>query len=176
MSEHANQVIEDFDFTDALRLPVDERMSKCVSQVEQRLTDQGLLDIFGVPPVPSIGASDADLDNLRLRLGTSLPQEYESFLRKRRYLILDDGYQIWGFDHNGVTIGTPWLSDQHRIGHRYLVFGHYWQYADGDQLMFDLDDPMVPVIAYLHECGPLFEHYAPTFSLALWRMVKEWQS
>lgn len=46
MSGHTNQVIEDFDFTDALRLRVDERMKACVSLAEQRLTDRGLLDIF----------------------------------------------------------------------------------------------------------------------------------
>jgi hypothetical protein len=54
------------------------------------------------------------------------------------------------------------------------VFGHYWRYADGDQLLFDLDDPATPVVAYLHEHGPLYEQYAPSFSLALWRMVNEW--
>lgn len=176
MSGHANQVIEDFDFTEALSHPLDERMRMCVSQVEQRLTDQGLLDIFLVPPVLCRGASSAELDALRLDLGVVLPPEYERFLQTWRYLILDDGYRIWGFDQNGVRVGCPWLSDQHQVGRRYLVFGDYWQYADGDQLMFDVDDPTMPVVAYLHECGPLFEHYAPSFSLALWRMVKEWLS
>jgi SMI1 / KNR4 family (SUKH-1) len=176
MSGYDNQVIEEFDFTDALRLPGDERIRVCVSQVKQRLTDRDLLDIFGIPPVPTRGASDAELDDLRLRLGVSLPKEYERFLQQWRYLILDDGYRVWGLDHDGVSIGWPWLSDQHRMGHRYLVFGDYWRYADGDQLMFDLDDPMTPVVAYLHEHGPLFEEYSPSFSLALWGMVREWLS
>jgi hypothetical protein len=39
--------------------------------------------------------------------------------------------------------------------------------------MFDLTDPARPVVAYLHEHGPLFENYAPSFSLALWRLVHE---
>ncbi len=174
MSEHAKEVIEEFDFTDALRLPVDERIRVCISQVKQRLTDQDLLAIFDIPPVPSRGASDAELDDLRMQLGGSLPQEYERFLRQWRYLMLGDGYRVWGLDHDGVSIGWPWLSDQHRVGQRYLVFGDYWRYADGDQLMFDLDDPSMPVVAYLHEHGPLIEEYAPSFSLALWRMAREW--
>jgi hypothetical protein len=167
-----NRVIEDFDFTDALALPVDERMQECVSQVNQRLTDQGLLNIFDIPPIPSRGASEEEINDLGLRTGVPLPEEYAGFLRHWRYLIIGDGYQVWGFDHDGVTIGWPWLSDQHHIGHKYLVFGHYWRYADGDQLLFDLDDPKTPVMAYLHEY-PLIEYYAPSFSLAFWRMVHE---
>jgi hypothetical protein len=31
-------------------------------------------------------------------------------------------------------------------------------------------------VAYLHEHGPLIEDYAPSFSLALWRLVSEWSS
>jgi hypothetical protein len=173
MSKKPKRVIERFDFTDALKLPVEERMRLCVSHVTQRLTDGGLLDIFGIPPIPSRGASEEELDALRMRTGVSLPDEYARFLRKWRYLILDDGYQVWGLDHDGVTIGSPWLSDQHRTGRRYLVFGYYWRYADGDQLLFDQDDPKTPVMAYLHEY-PLIEHYAPSFSLALWSMVHEW--
>jgi hypothetical protein len=160
---HSNRIIEPFDFADALRLPFDERMRTCVSQVEERLTDRGLLDIFGVPPIPSGGATGVELNKIRLGIDGFLPTEYATFLFHWRYLILDDGYRVWGLDHEGVSIGWPWLSDQHRIGHRYLVFGDYWRYADGDQLMFDLNDPSTPVVAYLHEHGPLFEAYAPSF-------------
>jgi hypothetical protein len=39
--------------------------------------------------------------------------------------------------------------------------------------MFDLSEPGTPVIAYLHEHGPLFEIYALSFSFALWRLVHE---
>ena len=172
MGVQPRRVIEDFDFTDASVLSAEERIRECVSKVEQRLTDQGLLDIFNIPPIPSHGASEEELNGLVLRIGVPLPEEYAWFLRHRRYLIIDDGYQVWGLDHDGVTIGWPWLSDQHLTGHNYLVFGHYWRYADGDQLLFDLDDPKTPVMAYLHEY-PLIETFAPSFSLALWRMVHE---
>lgn len=173
MSRHSNQIIEDFDFTEALRLPVDARIRRSVSLAERRLVDRGRFDLFDIPPIPPCGGTDAELDGLRLKAGVPLPDEYAAFLRHRRYLIVDDGYQIWGLDHEGVHIGSPWFSDQHRIGHRHLVFGDYWRYADGDQLLFDLDDPGTPVVAYLHEHGPLFKWYAPSFSLALWRMVNE---
>ena len=39
--------------------------------------------------------------------------------------------------------------------------------------MFDLGEAGGAVVAYLHERGPLYESFAPTFSLALWRMVHE---
>ena len=68
---------------------------------------------------------------------------------------------------------VPWVSEQHRTGEKYLVFANYWRYADGDQLMFDLSGPSQPVVAYLHEHGPLFKFDAPSFSLALWRLVHE---
>jgi hypothetical protein len=55
-----------------------------------------------------------------------------------------------------------------------LVFADYWGYADGDQLLFELGDPEEAVYPYLHEYGPLYEAFAPSFSTALWRMVEEW--
>jgi hypothetical protein len=176
MGRPTNQIIEPFDFTDALKLSLDERMRTCVSEVEKRLSDQGLLEIFGVPPIASRGTTREELDALAQCIGVALPGEYASFLLNWRYLILDDGYRIWGLDHEGVSIGSPWYSVQHSPGRRFLVFGDYWRYADGDQLMFDLDDPSTPIVAYLHEHGPLIEDYAPSFSLALWRMVREWSS
>ena len=57
---------------------------------------------------------------------------------------------------------------------RFLVFGDCWRFADGDQLMFRLDTPDCPVVLYLHEDRPpTVEPFAPSFSLALWRMVHE---
>ncbi len=119
-------------------------------------------------------ATEEELSDLEDQLGASLPKEYRSFLSTCRYLKIDDGIEIGGFDHNGVYVTEmPWISEEHRPGKKYLVFADYWQYADGDQLMFDLSEKDLPVIAYLHEHGPLFEFYAPSFSLALWRLVHE---
>lgn len=173
MGHDSNQVIEPFDFTEALRLPAIPRMQSSVALAERHLIEKGLLELFDIPSIPPSGATDAELDGLRLTVGVALPDEYASFLRLWRYLSLDDGCRIWGLDHEGVGIGSPWLSEEHRPGRRYLVFGDYWRHADGDQLLFDLDEPDTPVLVYLHEHGPLFEWYAPSFSLALWRMVSE---
>lgn len=93
-------------------------------------------------------------------------------LRKARYVAIDDGLTVWGLPHKGIGIGTPWISDEHMKGFSYLVFGYYWRFADGDQLMIDLNDPSLPIVAYLHEY-PAVEYFAPSFSLALWRMVHE---
>lgn len=174
MANSTNDVVPPFDFTAALQLTPDERMLRCVDRVRQRHLAQHQWDLFGLPPVPDSGASEAELSQLETELGVPLPAEYGSFLRRWKYLVLDDGYRIWGFRHNGVGVGSPWVSDQHRSGVRYLVFADYWGYADGDQLLFEIGDPEQEVVAYLHEHGPRFEAFAPSFSLALWRMVESW--
>ncbi len=111
---------------------------------------------------------------IRTKLGIQLPREYREFLAICRYLKVDDGKEVGGLDQDGLYVTeVPWVSAVHRPGVPYLVFANYWRYADGDQLMFDLSDPSCPVIAYLHEHGPLFEYFAPSFSLALWRVVHE---
>jgi hypothetical protein len=173
MASHSDEVIPHFDFAEALSHELDERMRLCVDRVRDRLFDEGLWDIFLIPPVPSNGASEGELRDLESDLGVPLPSEYRAFLANWRYLIIDDGLKVWGLDHEGVSIGGPWVSDQHRADVRYLVFGDYWGYADGDQLMFDLSGSHRTVVAYLHEHGPLYESFAPSFSLALWRMVHE---
>ena len=108
-------------------------------------------------------------------LGVPFPAEYRQFLSICRYVDLGPGAQIGtGVDRNGVYFGADsWVSDDHRPGVPYLVFADYWRFADGDQLMFDLSDDTHPVIAYLHEHGPLYEFYAPSFSLALWRLMHD---
>ncbi len=54
-----------------------------------------------------------------------------------------------------------------------LVCGYNWSFADGDQLLIPLDIPDPPVVLYLHEHGPAFEVFAPSFALALWRLAHE---
>lgn len=173
MATHANEVLPYFDFTEGLKHSPEERIRICVNCVRFRLIEDKLWDIFGVPPVPDAGANEGELQRMESQLGMPLPNEYRIFLSLYRYLVMDDGRRIWGFDHQGLSIGSPWVSEKHRLGTRYLVFADYWNYADGDQLMFDLSDPQRTVIAYLHEHGPLYENFASSFSLALWRMVHE---
>ncbi|MEI6236289.1 MAG: SMI1/KNR4 family protein [Planctomycetota bacterium] len=174
MAVHSNDFVPPFSYPAALKYSAEERMLRCVDRVKRELRSKGLWDLHMVPPVPDSGASEEELRKMELELGVALPSEYRSFLQKWKYLIIDDGLHIWGFKHKGLSIGSPWVSDKHRRGVRYLVFGYYWGFADGDQLMYDLSDPKQSVVAYLHEHGPSYESFAPSFSLALWRMVEEW--
>ncbi|MEX2169712.1 MAG: SMI1/KNR4 family protein [Pirellulales bacterium] len=173
MATHTNHVVPAFNFDDALQHTSDERVRLCVDNVRDRLFRGELWCCFDIPPVPSSGATEEELQRLESNLGVTLPGEYRLFLAHWRYLDLGFGRRIWGFDHQGVSIGCPWTSDSHMVGTRYLVFADYWAYADGDQLMFDLSNTRQEVTAYLHEHGPLLEAFAPSFSLALWRMVFE---
>ena len=173
MAIHTNEVIPSFDFGAAMAILPEKRCSICAETVTQRMKAAGLWDLFDIPPVPDSGATDEELAKLESQLGVNLPREYRDFLCGWRYLMISDGRQIWGFDHEGVSIGSPWVSSEHRPDTRYLVFGDYSGYGDGDQLLFDIDDPGQTVVAYLHEHGPLYETFAPSFSLALWRMVHE---
>lgn len=168
-----NQVIPAFDFSDAEALSVDERISVSVERARATIAEFGLAQFHDAPMIPP-GASEEEIALLERQLGVALPAEYKRFLGSYRYLLLDDGFSIGGFDFEGVHYSeAPWVSDEHNAPTEYLVFGAYCAYADGDQLMFDLSTTDQPVVAYLHEHGPLFEAYAPSFSLALWRLVAE---
>lgn len=164
-----------FDFQPALRLPLGERLSVSVARVIEWHRRSGYAELCNdLPPVPQAGTSVVEIAALEEQLGISLPAEYRAFLCRWRYLDLGTGMKIWGFDHEGVSIGSPWVSEEHPVQGRFLVFGDYWRFADGDQLMFDLSNPEAPVVAYLHEeRPPRIEPFAPSFSLALWRMVHE---
>ncbi len=173
MGKRGKPMIAVYDFADAKQLSPDDRMRLSVEHAHDRMVRSGLWDLYDIPPVPERGASEEELQHLDARLGTRLPAEYRTFLRHWRYLIIDEGLQIWGFGHKGVTIGSQWRSTEYRSGYEYLIVGDYWNYADGDQLMFDMNDRGHSVYVYLHEDGPAYELFATSFSLALWRMVHE---
>jgi hypothetical protein len=174
MAIHTSQIVPPFDFRSAEALPLPQRFHECLNRARALAAGSGYGRYFNAPCVPSTGASEAELQNMEFELGVQLPAEYRQFLVICRYLKLGDGCEIGGLDHDGLYVTeVPWVSSEHRPGVDYLVFASYWRYADGDQLMFDLTDPARPVVAYLHEHGPLFENYAPSFSLALWRLVHE---
>ena len=172
MARQSCEVVGAYDFTQAMSLSLEDRMVLCVERVRQKHHDGGTWNLYDIPPVPDSGASDAELNALESVLGMPLPAEYRFFLERWRYLVIDDGCTIWGFDHDGVSVGSPWVSTDHRPEVEYLVIGDYFEFADGDQIMFDLTEPEQPLVAYLHEHGPLYEYFAPTFSLALWRMAR----
>ncbi len=174
MAEHTARIVPPFDFTEALALSVSERFTRCIDRARKLLAENGYQEISDFPCIPDIGATETELKQFESELGVVLPEEYRAFLSTCRYLKIDDGLEVGGLDHEGLYVTEhPWVSTDHRPGVRYLVFANYWQFADGDQLMFDLSNDRNPVVAYLHEHGPLFESYAPSFSLALWRITHE---
>ncbi len=174
MTRYTNKVVPKYDFTAAIALSVEQRFARSLESARRMVVENGYQKISDFPCVPNSGASDTEIAKLESDLGRPLPSEYRTFLSQCRYLKIDDGCEIGGLDHDGVHVTeSPWVSDDHRPGTQYLVFANYWRFADGDQLMFDLSDPTQPVVAYLHEHGPLFESYAPSFSLALWRLIHE---
>jgi hypothetical protein len=172
MAEHSSKVIPRFDFSEALRMSPIERIERSIARAARLAKSYQSFSDY--PCVPETGATESELSKIEAELGQSLPPEYRGFLSRCRYLKIDDGLEVGGLDHDGVYVTErPWISDEHRAGVQYLVFSNYWTYADGDQLMFDMGDPKYAVVAYLHEHGPLYESFAPSFSLALWRMVHE---
>jgi SMI1 / KNR4 family (SUKH-1) len=174
MASVTSHVIPPFDFDRALCFSLADRFQICLKRARELVEANGYAAISKAPCVPDQGASAAEIRQLESNFETRLPSEYREFLSICRYLKIDDGKELGGLDHDGVWITEiPWVSHKHRPGVEYLVFANFWDYADGDQLMFDLTEPDSPVIAYLHEHGPLFELYAPSFSLALWRLVHE---
>ena len=174
MATRTSKIVPRFDFTEAEGLSLPERFARSLERARELVAANGCQGFSDFPCIPG-GASDAELKDFEERLvGTPLPDEYRQFLKISRYLKVDDGIEVGGLDHEGVYVTeVPWVSEEHRTGVKYLVFANYWRYADGDQLMFDLSQPDRPIVAYLHEHGPLFEDYAPSFSLALWRLVHE---
>jgi hypothetical protein len=173
MASTTNRYVPRYDFREAEALSVEARFAESVSTARRLLAKSRYQTICTFPCIPG-GASESELQHLQSKLSVPLPEEYRLFLAQHRYLKLDDGCEIGGLDHDGlgVTEGI-WLSSEHRANVSYLVFAAYWRYADGDQLMFDLSEENQPVVAYLHEHGPAFELYAPSFSLAVWRLVHE---
>src|SRR4051812_25072902 len=109
MATHTNEVLPPLDFAPALRLSPDERTRQCVDRVRERHITAGQWDLFGVPAVPDGGASGAEPRSPESELGVSLPAEYRAFLSRWRYLVLDDGLRVWGFDHDGLSVGRPWV-------------------------------------------------------------------
>lgn len=172
MAALTSLVVPDFDFSDALRLPLAERIDQCLKRARELAKSYQTISDF--PCVPESGGTEAELAAMESRLGRPLPMEYRAFLSRCRYLKIADGLEVGGLDHQGRQVTErPWISRKHRAGVEYLVFASYGAYADGDQLMFDMSGPGFPVVAYLHEHGPLYEAFAPSFSLALWRLVDE---
>jgi hypothetical protein len=162
MSDDDQPFLPDYDFTAALALSPAARIERAAKALRRR--DSHV----------SSGASSAEVAELERRVGRPLPKEYALLLRTHRCLVVDENVYIGGLDTSGKHApDAGWISDEHRDGRTHLVIGRYDLYADGDQILIDLDDSKQPVVVYLHEEGPRFEPFAPTVSLAVWRLVFE---
>jgi hypothetical protein len=174
MATYTNKAVLSYDFSPATFLTVSERFASSLKLARSISIANGYQSVSDFPCVPDVGASESEISSLEFTIGIRLPAEYREFLAICRYLRIEDGCEIGGLDYKGVYVTQrPWVSKSHDSELRYLVFANYWRFADGDQLMIDLSSDSRPIIAYLHEHGPLFEAYAPSFSLALWRLVHE---
>lgn len=167
---HRKPILPNYDFSEAQALSVPERLDACLKALPSRETEEVT---WGVAPVPSEGATEAELREVERGNGEALPPEYRAFLSLCRYLELGDGLTIWGVGH--ADNDSPWVSEDHGTDAPCWVIGDYWRYADGDQLLLLPEKPGQPVVLYLHEHGPALEPFAPSFSLALWRLVHEEQ-
>ena len=170
MKSQTPSPLHPFDLSPLESLTASERLDLAVTRARELVAGR-YEQVADYPPIPPIGATPQELNHLERSIGTPLPAEYRLFLSRWRYLDCGTGLLFWGLPFEGVSLGSPWVSEEHQPGKRYLVFADYWAYADGDQLMFDLDDPSAPVVLYLHEHGPLIVSFAPSFSLALCRAL-----
>lgn len=170
------QVLPEFDFSTANAMTCSERFASVLNTARSLVSQNGYQGYSDFPCVPETGSTAEELNALETELEASLPTEYRQFLTIARYLKIDDGCEIGGMDENGVFVTErPWVSAKHKRGHKYIVFANYWAYADGDQLLIDVADVNGPVYVYLHEYAGLIESYAPSFSLAAWRLVNEYE-
>lgn len=165
--------VGEFDFSPVIGLSADVVLRQSIDSIGRTLAQTRYDRVSRMPPVPPRGAADHELTALESALGAELPADYRTLLSRFRYIRIDDGFSIYGFDWEGVTTGGPWISARHPVQGRALVFGDYWRFADGDQLLQLIDVAGQPVVAYLHEHGPSVEFFAPSVLLALWRMANE---
>lgn len=173
-------VLVEFDFGAALGRSPREVIAESVEWFRERQVARELVGLFD--PIPLSAASTGEITALEESVGVSLPGEYRVFLKTTRSITVDDGARIFGVLGSGSTAGEPWISDGHMAGRQFLVFGDYWGFADGDQLLFDMSIPSEAVFLYLHDPPfdrggptrrPCLEEYASSFSLALSRLVSD---
>lgn len=168
------QLLPPFDFAQAQRLPLSERINTCIHTLRLKHLAYNLDNLFDFPLIPRSGASTHELEMLEDELGIKLPLEYRYLLSQYRYVSNGTGICIYGLDYKDTYVsGRPFVFPPLNVPGTFLAVGDYWRFANGDQLLIQLDDPQEPVLAYFHKQGPLLEFYAPSFSIALWRLVHE---
>ena len=153
-----------YNFSEALALPVAERFEGAVAILQEQEKQEAAL--FGEPSTsfgPGFAASEiADLERVQ---GSAFAPEVREFLRRWN--------RVEGISGLGFYGPQCWVEAELAASEPWLMIGDYWRYADGDQLVMPLFGQTDKVFLYLHEHGPKIEEFAPSFSLALWRMAHE---
>jgi hypothetical protein len=149
-----NYILPPFDFTVPLSLSVDERFDRAIEllrHLHEALEQQ--VPGFSSTEIPTSGLAAEELAKLENEQDVHFPNEHRAFLRRWRYLKVSEGHDIHGIQmHNGVyQQERPWVSSDHAPGRQHLVVGYWNQYADGDELLMDLEDEEQRVYLYLRE-------------------------
>lgn len=157
-------VLPPYDFSVALALPVTERFEQSVAILQQHAQAEAAIvgeDLLPLQP----GFSEDQITEMEQVQKAPFAPEVKDFLRHWKR----------GGGMSGISFYGPdcWVEDELAAKGSFLMIGDYWRYADGDQLVMPLSSATEKVFLYLHEHGPKIEEFAPSFSLALWRMVHE---
>ena len=162
--EEQQDVLPPYDFSEASALPVIERVERSVAILQEQKRQEA--DIFGEPSIPfGPGLTENEIRDLEQIQEASFAPEFKEFLRHWKYAGGRTGFDIQGVDN--------WVESDLAAKGPHLIIGNNWRYADGDQLVMPLSGETDKVFLYLHEHGPKTEEFAPSFSLALWRMSHE---
>ncbi len=160
----AEPVLPPYDFSEALALPVVERFERVLAVLQgQEKQKAALLGEDSNPFSP--GFAENEIAELERSQETSFAPEVKEFLRHWKFV-----GEAGCFDFHGAD---SWVENDLAARGAYLIIGNNWRYADGDQLVMPLSGETDKVFLYLHEHGPKIEEFAPSFSLALWRMAHE---
>ena len=173
ISRFSPHILPPFDFVPALAMSPHMRVQHARTTAIAHLHATGYVDDPAYSAIARRGASAEECASLERDV--VLPIEYRAFLLRWGALWIGTGRSIWGVHAGGIG-DRPWRSTKHRPPYQYLVCGDYWMYGDGDQLMIDLNTPEQPFVVYLHEWDRQIAWFAPSFSLALWRLVFETNS
>ncbi len=162
--QESESVLPPYDFSEALALPITERFEQSVAILQKH--EQAEMVIRGEVSTPNRpGLSAIEIADLERSQGVSFAPEAKEFFRQWKRAEGGSGLGFHSLDR--------WITDTRLAETAYLIAGDYWRYADGDALIMPLSSETEKVFLYLHEDGPKIEEFAPSFSLALWRMAHD---
>ena len=157
-------VLPPYDFSAASAMPVMERFERSVVILQGH--EKQKADILGETSTSfGPGFMEDEIAELERSQEALFAPEVREFLRHWKF-----AGEAGCFDLHGAD---SWVENDLAARGSCLIIGNNWRYADGDQLVMPLSGETDKVFLYLHEHGPKIEEFAPSFSLALWRMAHE---